>query len=281
MLDLPLLVVEFLQRLVPAPVSAEDLQLGLLDLDRERLHLVHPLDGAALPARLRHVHPRGGALDVGDRLHDPADRLEQVGQLGAGRDRGAARHRPDEGVGNDVHDLACGLDHVGAGAGHQGVHGEVQVLDLVVEQAVLVEARRSRAGWPGWRPWSAAAPGPASRRRATGPAGWRCPGRASRVPARRGWRPGTPRRPCRRRTAARRPARGPARPVRWPWRSGTGTGTGWAARTTRPRRRSPPRTGQARRRAARRRSRACPGRGARCGSATRPGTGGSGPDGRR
>ena len=66
-LDLPLLVVQFLQRLVPAPLRAEDLELDLLDLDRQHLHLVEPLVASGAASRPRSASSAGGgALDVGD-----------------------------------------------------------------------------------------------------------------------------------------------------------------------------------------------------------------------
>ena len=58
-LDLPLLIVELLQGLIPPPVRAEELKLRLLDLDRQCLHLMAPFGCPAIPARLCHVD-RGG-----------------------------------------------------------------------------------------------------------------------------------------------------------------------------------------------------------------------------
>ena len=67
-LDLPLMIVEFLQRDVAAPLGAQDLALDLLDLDVEDLDLMKPLLEPARPARLRQVEAAGLRGHVGDRM---------------------------------------------------------------------------------------------------------------------------------------------------------------------------------------------------------------------
>ena len=139
-LDLPLLIVELLHRLVAAPLRSQDLQLHLLDLDRQHQGLVEPVIGAALPARLGQVDGRGFGLHIRDRHHHLRDRLEHAGELGADRDLGVARAESDEDVGDHLHGLPEGLSDVRAGAHLHRVGREADVLHLIVEQAVLIEA---------------------------------------------------------------------------------------------------------------------------------------------
>ena len=58
LLDLPLMIVQFLQRDVAAPLGRQNLALDLLDLDVEDLDLVNPFLEPARPARLRQIERR-------------------------------------------------------------------------------------------------------------------------------------------------------------------------------------------------------------------------------
>ena len=157
LLDLPLVVVQLVQRLVAAPLGAEDLAVR-----SARSRSAAPASGgatrrAALPAGVGLIHPAVVLSISAELLHDPGDRLEHVGELGAERD--PARSKPasaepggaENEVGDRVHDLADGLDHVGVRACDSAVlvRSWFWISSLIRPSGPALMSPCSRAGWPG------------------------------------------------------------------------------------------------------------------------------------